>query len=151
MRPAPRRPLPPTYFLLAVIATLLLHFLVPGAHWIGSPWRYLGLLSIAAGVALNLWADGLFKRHGTEVKPFMDSRTLVAEGPFRFTRNPMYLGGLLILVGLAVALGSTTPFLITPIVFWLALAHFIRPEERDLERQFGNRYRDYCRQVRRWL
>ncbi len=145
------RPLPPTYFMLGLVAMLAAHSLVPLARIVGSPWRYAGVLPIALGVLLNLWADGLFKRHGTEVKPFRDSSALVLEGPFRFTRNPMYLGGLLILAGAGLLLGSLTPWLVVLALTWLATAHFIVPEERDLERQFGVRYLEYKRRVRRWI
>lgn len=145
------RPLPPTYFMLGLVAMLALHLLLPVARLVGSPWRYAGVPPVALGVFLNLWADGLFKRHGTEVKPFRDSSALVVEGPYRFSRNPMYLGGLLILGGAGLLLGSLTPWLVVLLLAWLATAHFIVPEERDLERQFGERYLESKRRVRRWI
>lgn len=145
------RPLPPVYFMASLLAMLALHFLIPGPRLFGSFSWLAGALPIAFGVVLNLWADRLFKRHGTEVKPFRDSSTLVLEGPFRFTRNPMYLGGLSMLAGIAIGLGTTTPFIVLPVSFWLTTAHFIRPEEEALARQFGERYGEYRRKVRRWL
>jgi protein-S-isoprenylcysteine O-methyltransferase Ste14 len=148
---APGRPLPPVYFLAGLIAMLALHFALPLARIIGPPWRYAGAVPVLAGVVLNLWANGLFKRHGTEVKPFRDSSTLVVEGPYRLSRNPMYLGGLVALAGAGILLGSVTPFLAVAVMAWLATAHFIVPEERDLERQFGERYLEYKRRVRRWM
>jgi len=130
---------------------LLLHLLLPVLRVLDSPWRYLGAVAVMLGIGLNLWADRLFKRYGTEVKPFRDSTVLIQEGPFRLTRNPMYLGGMLIFVGLAIMLGTLTPFLVTAAMFWLVTVQFIEREERDLERQFGDRYLEYRRRVRRWL
>jgi len=134
-----------------MIVMLLLHLLLPVLRVLDSPWRYLGAVAVMLGIGLNLWADRLFKRYGTEVKPFRDSTVLIQEGPFRLTRNPMYLGGMLIFVGLAIMLGTLTPFLVTAAMFWLVTVQFIEREERDLERQFGDRYLEYRRRVRRWL
>jgi len=152
---APNRPLPPTYFYLAIAAVFALHFIprlfLPSLRLIPWPWSLLGIPPLLAGTALNLWADGLFKRYGTEVKPFRESSALVTEGPFRISRHPMYLGGMLILLGLAVILGSLLPFFILPLAFWFITVQFIIPEERDMMRQFGDRYREYARRVRRWV
>lgn len=150
-RPRRNRPLPPTYLVVSLAVMTALHLMFPLIKLITSSWRYLGVVPLVLGVVLNLWADRLFKKYGTEVKPFRDSSALVAEGPFLISRNPMYLGGMLILAGGAVLFGSITPFAVIPIAFWLTTAHFIIPEERDLERQFGEAYRDYRRRVHRWL
>jgi protein-S-isoprenylcysteine O-methyltransferase Ste14 len=145
------RPLPPTYLLVGLLAMLALHLVYPGAHLIKSLWRLLGLMPLALGLVLNLWADRLFKRYGTEVRPFRESTTLVLDGPFRITRNPMYLGGLFILVGAGILLGSTAPFVVVPLLFRLVTVHFVRPEEDAMERQFGARFSQYKSKVPRWL
>ncbi|MDH3197937.1 MAG: isoprenylcysteine carboxylmethyltransferase family protein [Candidatus Krumholzibacteria bacterium] len=146
-----KRPLPPTYFLIALLAMVALHLFAPGPRLIGSLWRLAGVALIAIGVGLNLWADGLFKTHGTEVKPFRESSALVIEGPFRFSRNPMYAGMLAVLAGAAVLAGTLTPFFVVIITAWLLTAHFVIPEERHMEEQFGEPYRAYKSRVRRWL
>ncbi len=146
-----KRPLPPTYFLVAIIVMIAAHLLFPLVTLISTPWRYLGALPLLMGVVLNLCTDRLFKKYGTEVKPFRDSSALILEGSFRFSRNPMYVGALMILIGICLLLGSATPFAVVPIIFWLATVHFIVPEEGDLERQFGDNYLEYKRRVRRWL
>jgi protein-S-isoprenylcysteine O-methyltransferase Ste14 len=147
----PRRPLPPTYFLVALLAMAALHLFVPGPRLIGSLWRLAGVALIAIGIGLNVWADGLFKAHGTEVKPFRESSALVIEGPFRFSRNPMYAGLLAVLGGAAVLAGTLTPFLVVIVMVWLLTANFVIPEERHMEEQFGEPYRAYKSRVRRWL
>jgi protein-S-isoprenylcysteine O-methyltransferase Ste14 len=146
-----RKPLPPTYLVVALVAIVALHLLLPGPRVVGSPWRYLGLLPIGLGAWLNLWADGLFKKRGTEVKPFLDSTVLVTDGPYRITRHPMYLGMLLIAIGTALVAGSTTPILVAFGLWWSLTTRFIVPEEAAMRRQFGSGYERYERQVRRWL
>ena len=106
--------MPPTYLLASIVAMVALHFLLPGMKLISFPWRLLGIVPFVVGVALNLLADGAFKRRRTTVKPFEESSALVTEGVFRITRNPMYLGFVLILLGIALGLGSLVPFAVTP-------------------------------------
>jgi protein-S-isoprenylcysteine O-methyltransferase Ste14 len=104
--------LPPTYFLAAIALTIALHFLFPVATFIRLPWRFAGLLPITAGIALNIAADRQFKRRNTTVKPFQESRALVTDGIFRWSRNPMYLGMVLIVSGIAIIEGSVTPWIV---------------------------------------
>ncbi len=146
-----KKPLPPTYFLIYLGAAIALHFLFPVARIVQAPYTFLGLLLIVSGVVLNVWADSLFKREKTTVKPFEKPSTLVTEGPFRFSRHPMYLGFVSILLGLAVFLGSLVPFL-TPVAMILTLeTMFIPYEESEMEATFGEAYRHYKKRVRRWL
>ena len=145
------KPLPPTYLLVALLAIGALHWLLPGPQLVHAPWRYLGVLPVGAGVWLNLWADGLFKRLGAEVRPFRDSTILVSAGPYRFSRNPMYLGMLSLVLGTALLAGSTMPFVVVLLLGWLLRAQFVIPEEAAMRRQFGAQYEEYARQVGRWL
>lgn len=146
-----RRPLPPTYFLCGLIATLLFHLLFSGPRLIGWPWRFVGIPVILVGAWLSVWADALFKTRGTEIKPFRESSMVVDEGPFRYSRHPMYVGFLGVLAGVAVLAGTTTPMVVFGVMVWLFTAHFMIPEERHMERQFGNEYREYKARVRRWF
>ena len=102
----PKRVLPPTYFLASLALMAALAFAVPVAPLLAWPWRAAGVVPIAAGVWLNLAADRAFKERGTTVKPFERSSALVTGGAFRLTRNPMYLGMVLILIGVALLLGA---------------------------------------------
>lgn len=147
-----RRPfLPPTYFLLGLIVMAGLHLLAPVSQLIAWPWRLLGGLPILVGGALNVRCSSLFERRGTSVKPFEESRALIVEGPFHYSRNPMYLGLVLILVGIAVLLGSLTPFLVPPVFLWLISVRFVVPEEQALAERFGPEYLEYKKKVRRWV
>ncbi|HWI36752.1 MAG TPA: isoprenylcysteine carboxylmethyltransferase family protein [Burkholderiales bacterium] len=129
----------------------VLHFGFPIAQPIREPYRYAGAVLIALAVALGFWALALFRRAGTGVVPFSEATTLVVRGPYRFTRNPMYLAMAGILVGTAIWLGSVTPWLVLPAFMALIAERFIAPEEAMLERVFGESYARYRATVRRWL
>jgi len=131
--------------------TVLLHFLLPIKQILPFPWSLLGLFPLVVGVILNLWADRSFKKHDTTVKPFLESTALVTTGVFRLTRNPMYLGMVTMILGVAILLGSAGPFLVVPILGIIFQRIFINPEERMLAATFGERFRQYRRRVRRWI
>jgi protein-S-isoprenylcysteine O-methyltransferase Ste14 len=128
-----------------------LHVFAPVASLVAGAWRLLALAPVAAGVALNLSADRAFQRAGTTVKPGLPSTALVTGGVFARTRNPMYLGLILLLAGVWCAVGSVTPG-IGVLAFALVVDRwFVQPEEEKLERTFGRVYDDYRARVRRWL
>lgn len=146
-----KKPLPPTYFLVSLIVMLLLHFFLPVRSYLPFPYGVVGVLPLAMGVYLNLAADRLFKIRETTVKPFEESTHLVEEFPFSFTRNPMYLGMVMILFGAGVLLGTVGALI--PVVLFLVIIDrgFIRAEERMLSATFGATWEDYSSRVRRWL
>ena len=147
----PKRILPPVYFLVALVAMAGLHFLFPIAQIYQPLYAYGGGLLIVVGLAVVLWAARLFNRAGTTIKPFEESSALVTNGPYRFSRNPIYLGLVLALIGAGLAPGTISPFAVVPAFIWLIQRRFILPEETMLERTFGSAYAEYKRQVRRWL
>ncbi len=146
----PKRVLPPTYFLasLALMAALAFAPIAPLLAW---PWRALGLFPIAAGVWLNLAADRAFMARGTTVKPFERSSALAIDGVFRISRNPMYLGMVLILIGVALLLGSLAPLLVAAGFAAIIEIRFIPVEERMLAETFGDAWTAYCGRTRRWI
>ncbi|MFI5011144.1 MAG: methyltransferase family protein [Hyphomicrobiales bacterium] len=146
-----KRMLPPAYLLVAIVLTIALHFLVPLVVPIAFPWRLAGLAPVAAGIALNILADLSFKQHHTTVKPFERSTALVTQGVFGSSRNPMYLGMVLMVAGVALFLGSLSPWLIVAGFAALLDRVFIAPEEAKLRQSFGAAYDDYAKRVRRWL
>ena len=106
-----------------------------------------------AGGALALAGDMEFKRARTTVNPFkpQNTSTLVTSGVYRFTRNPMYVGLALVVLGWAAFLCSAWA-LAGPVAFVLYISRFqIAPEERILSARFGAAYSDYLSRVRRWL
>ena len=146
-----RRVLPPVYFLLALLLMVGLHLAFPVVQIIGFPYRYTGIVFVLGGILLILWAVRLFGQAGTTIKPFQESSALVVGGPYRLTRNPMYVGMVGVLFGIGVLLGSMPPFIIIPLFVALIDLRFIRSEEAALERTFGAKYGDYKARMRRWL
>jgi protein-S-isoprenylcysteine O-methyltransferase Ste14 len=130
---------------------LLLHFALPGAYWNVGPARWAGLPFALLGTLLVLLSVRRFGALGTTLRPFEEPSLLVTQGGFRFSRNPMYAGMGLALVGAAIMLGSATPLLVIPLYVAIVQVRFIAHEERVLERRFGAAYRDYRRRVRRWF
>ena len=146
-----RRILPPVYFLVAIAVTVGLHYLAPIGIILRPPATYLGVLLIAVGLGVVGWPAAAFGRVGTPIKPFEDSTHLVTGGMYRVSRNPMYLGMVVVLLGIAVLAGDISPFISIPIFVWLIQTNFIRHEEVLLEKTFGAEYREYKTGVRRWL
>ncbi|MDR3374695.1 MAG: isoprenylcysteine carboxylmethyltransferase family protein [Ancalomicrobiaceae bacterium] len=142
---------PPHVFLLAVIAMALLHWLLPVVILIAGPWRFLAVVPLVASGALAMPAIRAFRAANTTTRPFEHSEALVTSGVYRLTRNPMYLGLLFFLAGIAVALGSLTPWL-GVIGFFVAIDRlFIAYEEPMLAIRFGADYEAYKQKVRRWI
>ena len=146
-----RRILPPVWFLLAVLLAIGLHYTMPIMRVVPAPWSYSGALLMVLGLAISATGAGAFKRVGTPVVPFEPSTTLVTDGLYQFTRNPMYLGLVLALLGAAILLGSLGAFVPVPVFAWILHSQFIKGEERFLEEIFGERYLAYQQRVRRWL
>jgi protein-S-isoprenylcysteine O-methyltransferase Ste14 len=137
--------------LVSLLAMGFFHQVAPGAYIIQAPYRYGGIVLMVLSIGLILWAALLFKRAGTNIRPFLPSTALVLSGPYRFTRNPMYLGMAGTLLGAGVFMGSITPFVVIPAFMALITERFIVREEEKLEAAFGREYLDYKARVWRWL
>jgi protein-S-isoprenylcysteine O-methyltransferase Ste14 len=117
----------------------------PERYWLG------GLIVVGAILVLGLWSVVLFRRGGQSENPWKPTRHIEERGPFRVTRNPMYLQMILVCIGFSILLMNWWILALTPVAAWL-LQHFvILPEEAYLERKFGEAYLSYKRRVRRWL
>jgi protein-S-isoprenylcysteine O-methyltransferase Ste14 len=143
--------MPPTWLLIAISTMLILHFLVPFCSLVPKIWNLSGLVLLAAGVMVNLIADSAFQKAHTTVRPFEESTELVATGVFQFSRNPMYLGFVLILAGIAILLRTVSPFVVILAFVILIDTAYIRVEERMLAEKFGAAWETYKSKTRRWL
>jgi protein-S-isoprenylcysteine O-methyltransferase Ste14 len=143
--------LPPVVLVMFVGLMLGLHWCAPVAIVIPWPLHWAGGVLIVAGLALANWHARLFRRIGTNINTFDDPGKLTTEGFFGRSRNPMYLGMVVCLVGAAVMLGSLSPW-VGPVGFF-AIANFwyVPLEERAMARMFGLAYAEYQQRVRRWL
>jgi len=117
----------------------------------GGARTLLGWLLAGAGVALAASAIVLFRRAGTSPVPIQPTTALVAQGPYRFTRNPMYVGLAALYAGIALLVNSLWPLVLLPVVLVVIRWWVIAREEAYLERKFGDAYRAYTRRERRWL
>jgi protein-S-isoprenylcysteine O-methyltransferase Ste14 len=143
--------LPPTYLLVAILMMFGLDLFLPLGRLIPVPWNLICLMPLLLGIAINLVADKALRMSGTTVKPFLESTALVTQGVYRLSRHPMYLGFVLILVGVATLLGSLSPWLVLPIFILLMESVFIRVEERMLGEKFGEDWLAYKKKVHRWI
>ncbi len=150
-KPARHPILPPVYFLGAIVLMVALDPFLPLATLIEPPVSYLGWVLFALGIAVALAVNWRFKRAGTPIRPFEESTALVTDGPFAFSRNPIYLGAVVALFGIFVVLGSLSPLAVIPPFVYIIQTRFIVVEERMLEEAFGEAYRDYKTRVRRWI
>ena len=143
--------LPPTYFFIFLVLAVLIHFILPIIQLINYPLNWSGLLFILAGGGLNIWADRLFKKNNTTVKPDETPTSLINNGPFRFSRNPMYLGMEFLLIGTGLILGSVTSFVGAVLFFVVMELLFIRQEEKIMAEKFGDEFNAYKKKVARWI
>jgi protein-S-isoprenylcysteine O-methyltransferase Ste14 len=136
---------------LTLGAMLGLHVALPIMSLIHAPYTYLGVVPILLGLIISGSSAKAFREAGTPVIPFEKSTTLVTEGWYRYTRNPMYLGLVITLIGVWVVLGTLSPLL--PLIGFVVIIElqFIRGEEQFLDEIFGEQYRSYKLRVRRWL
>lgn len=144
---------PPVYALLIVGLMWLLHTMIPVYQWAHAPWNKAGFVFVAVGLCIDLWAVGLFFKAKTTINPLKpdNSQNIVDTGLYRYTRNPMYLGMLFSLVGIAIWFGSVSVLLGLPLFVLLITTQQIIPEEQTLTKKFGQEYLDFKNRVRRWL
>jgi len=141
---------PPLLAGALVLGTLVLHFILPEERTVGW-YQVIGLLVVAAGVGVSCFAAAIFQARETTRNPYGEPTAFVAQAPYRWTRNPMYLGVATALFGLAIFFSSIA-MLLAPAVFYAVIDRMVIPrEEETLERLFGNDYVAYKNRVRRWI
>ncbi|AWZ02013.1 phospholipid methyltransferase [Rhodobiaceae bacterium] len=141
--------LPPALVAICILLMVALHILFPIGNIIDQP--LLALVIATIGVGFTLSGARLFSRVGTNIKTFNKPDHLVTSGLFRFTRNPMYLGFALLLVGIAIGLGTATPFVVVVAFFVITNLWYIPFEERKMEEIFGADYLAYKARTRCWI
>lgn len=144
-------PWPPVHFAMALIAAFILRQIAP-LPVSGGPVALLsGLFLLGASLLLDIWAALTLRAGGTAVLPHKAASHLVTRGPFHFTRNPIYLGYILILAGCGLMAADAWFFIAAILSVVLMTLVSIRREEMHLLARFGGRFEDYCRATPRWL
>lgn len=147
---------PPVLYIVAFLVAMWLDASLRSIGFFGASgpplWAQIaGLALLVLGVALAAWGSITFRLAMTPVIPMYPAASLVQHGPYRFTRNPMYLGMTAAYVGLAVALNTVWPLFFLPLILWALHRFVIRNEERHLAEKFGEAYEAYRRRVGRWF
>ena len=149
-----RLPWPPIIYLVAIAVSIALGLLFP-LPWISAPLSDIlfaaGWLLVAAMVALDFSAMRTMARAKTTIMPNRASEHLVTTGAFSLTRNPIYLGNTLLMIGIGLITGIAWFLPLAFVAAFLTQKLAIEREEKHLEARFGKRYRDYAKRVRRWI
>lgn len=149
-----RLPWPPLIYLAAIAASIGLHLVYP-LPFIGPPLSDIlfagGGLLILAVVAIDISAVRTLKRAKTTVMPHRGSDHLVTDGPFSFSRNPIYLANTMLMFGAGLMSQIVWFILLGIVAAYVTQKLAIEREEKHLEVRFGKKYRDYARRVRRWI
>jgi protein-S-isoprenylcysteine O-methyltransferase Ste14 len=149
----PGAPVPPTLIFVAGFAfgVWLDHAAPIGEGPLHPMAGAAGGLLVAAGLVLFFWGLATFARQRTGIMLQQAATQIVAAGPYRWSRNPMYVAFTMVYVGLAVVCALVWPLLVLPVVLLVLSALVVAREERYMRATFGAGYADYCERVRRWL
>ncbi len=144
--------LPPLLLVLLLAMTMLvLDRALPSLRVLQPPIAYLGAVPVVFGVLIVLISAWLFRFRKTTINPFGEPAVMVQDGFYRFSRNPMYLGMLLVLTGVGLWLGNALALLLAPAFLVIMTRWYIVREEQLLDARFGDVYRAYRSRVRRWI
>lgn len=143
--------LPPVLLVICIIAMILVEQSGRATFWHGGSWDPLGYMLVGLGLLLPLWGSHAFKRHQTNILPYKDPDNMVTDGPFRFTRNPMYLGMLIGLFGVDALTGTYEGLAFCGLYFAVANWWYIPFEEDRMQAVFGEKFDAYKASVRRWV
>ena len=142
---------PPLIFAGGLAAGLMLNRLRPTHFLPRALSKILGWPLVFGGLLLGLWGFREMRRAGTNVDPYRPTTAIVEAGPYRFTRNPLYVGMALVYSGISARANALPAALVLPVVLHLVDRGVIKREERYLEGKFGDEYRRYKGRVRRWI
>jgi len=146
-----KRILPPTLFFICVIIMIVILFLFPNFEFLNFPFNLIGLLVLIFGLWLAKYSSDIFEEERTNIYTFNDPTFLVTHNIYKLTRNPMYLGFLVSLIGITILIGNILNFIIVFVFFIITDRWYIRFEEKIMEKTFGKNYEEYKQTTKRWL
>lgn len=141
--------LPPMMLALFMVGGIALDWLIP-LNW-GHGWGWLGLIMVVGALAFAKWAIKTFEEAGTNVPPNMPATTIVTGGPFKYSRNPMYLSMIVLYAGVAMLADAPLMLLLTVGLWYVLDNKVIKAEEAYLEVKFGEEYTAYKERTQRWI
>ena len=141
---------PPLIYAVPLLIGLNVQHFFPKSILPPSWAQLLGPVLVLLGF-VGLPAILAFRRAGTPPQPWKPVTSFVVSGPYRFTRNPMYVGFTLLYVGISVWVNTLWPIVVLPIVLVAMQRGVVDREEAYMTRRFGDEYRSYCARVRRWV
>ena len=142
---------PPLLYTGTLVVSLLLHWFKPWYFTHRWPVRIVGIALIVGAAAVGIWGEKTLKRGGTNVNPMQPTLAIVSDGPYRFTRNPLYLALVGLYLGITLAVGTAWPLVFLIPVLLVTHYGIIKREEQYLAGKFGEPYLEYMKQVRRWI
>lgn len=143
--------IPPVLFILCIITMIGIKYLTPEQTFLSPPFNYAGIILIVAGLFFTIQVRKSFDKLNTEIHTFKRPRKLVIDGLFNLSRNPIYLGFTIALIGVWLLTGNLLA-IIGVLVFFLTTNFWYIPyEEKVMEREFGDQYLAYKSKVRRWI
>lgn len=147
-------PWPPMIYIAVAALAIVLHWLLP-LPWLADPLSEflfaVGWLVVAGAIAIDIAAMRIMHRAKTTIMPNKGSTHLVTNGPFSFSRNPIYLANTMLMIGAGLIAGIVWLILLAPLAAFATTKLAIEREEQHLQIRFGRRYRDYSKKVRRWV
>lgn len=142
---------PPILLIIAIALSYLVSILFPMMQFTNVSVGLVGLMLASAGISLFLWSRYTLQKHKTTLRPRGKPSELVTRGPYSLSRNPIYLGFLLISIGVTLIFANVLAF-VGPIIFFVFISTFVIPFEEDmLMNVFGASYKKYRQTIRRWL
>jgi len=144
--------LPPILFILFIITMSVICWGTGSPHQLTNPYNLIGVPMITLGLLLSMSGKRLFNKLNVNVMTFDEPSELVTQGVYRYSRNPMYLGFVIALVGFSIILGAAISSLLLAFLFIVIVDKwYIAYEEKKMRNKFGKAYDEYCRNVRRWI
>lgn len=146
-----KKVIPPVLFIFCILLIIGLNFLKPENKSLASPIYYMGIILTISGLAITVSIRKLFDKIDTEIHTFKKPRQLVQSGLFKVSRNPIYLGFTISLIGVWILTGNLIGFVGVLTFFLFSNFWYIPYEEKMMEKKFGSEYKSYKSKVRRWI
>jgi protein-S-isoprenylcysteine O-methyltransferase Ste14 len=142
--------IPPVFVLFSLLLIIIFYFVLPGLNWIPFPFNLFGIVVSILGFMIMGKSRNLFSKYHTTLA-IEKSSSFIREGIFSKTRNPMYFGMFLLLLGIGICFGNVVSIIIPFIFISLMNFIFVSKEERLMYESFGEEYLDYIKEVKRWI